>query len=170
MFRLSRKGWNNVLIFSMLLMIMVFNGMHKKFSMGGSANVMLPLLPEGSLLLTLEYPNASIERIGQGWRSNPPLGLDGEQLAQIINGWQNEAVEWQVDDEEAKVMTKGKMPVYYVIAHLAGKRDGAVYAFYPQLDDVWIHDQQQSRWLKAPKMLMTRLVPSALAVKPFREP
>jgi hypothetical protein len=165
MIRLSKKGWNNVLIFSMLIMIMVFNGVHKKFSIGESPNTQVTLLPESTLVLTLEYPNASIERIGQGWRSNPAVALGTEQLALIMSTWQTELVELQANDEEAKVMTAGKMPTYYVIAHLAGKPDGAVYAFYVQLDDVWIHDQQQNRWLTAPKNLITMLIPASLGVR-----
>ncbi|MFT4923964.1 MAG: hypothetical protein ACI8WB_000042 [Phenylobacterium sp.] len=163
MIRLSKKGWNNVLIFSMLLMIMVFNGMHKKFNSTEPQNTQVSLLPENSLMLTLEYPNTTIERIGQGWRSNPPIDLTVQQLNEVMTAWQDQQLDWHVDDNEAKVMTKGKMPAHYVIAHLAGKDEGAVYAFYPELEDVWIHDQQQQRWLKAPLSLINTLIPEPLA-------
>ncbi|MFT5163520.1 MAG: hypothetical protein ACI9FJ_002116 [Alteromonadaceae bacterium] len=166
MIRLSRKGWNNVLIFAMLMMIMVFNGMHTKFNSGDAENIQVTLLPEDSLVLTLEYPNAVVERIGQIWRSKPPLDITAEQLLAIMNDWQNQLVELQVDENEAKVMTQGKMPQYYVIARLAGKEEGAVYAFYLQFDHVWIHDQQQARWLKAPIELTNALIPTVLGQNP----
>lgn len=157
MIRLSKKGWNNVLIFSMLIMIMVFNGMHTKFNSSEPNDTQVPLLPENSLVLSLEYPAVTIERIGQSWRTKPAIGLDAIQLSEIMGLWQTELVALQNDNEEAKVMTKGKMPEVFVIAQLAGKDQGAVYAFYPQLQEVWIHDQQQNRWLKAPVSFFERI-------------
>ncbi len=162
MIRLSKKGWNNVLIFSMLIMIMVFNGVHTRFNSSESTNSQVTLLPEDSLVLTLTFPEVKIERIGQGWRTNPAVELSTEQLSQVMADWQQQTAELQLDDNEAKVMTKGKMPAVYVVAELAGKTDGAVYAFYPQLSEVWIHDQQQSRWLKAPITVMSGLIPELL--------
>ena len=84
MIRLSKKGWNNVLIFSMLLMIMVFNGMHKKFNGSDPQMTEVPLLPENSLVLTVKYPHTTIERIGQSWRSQPPIALSEAELKQLM--------------------------------------------------------------------------------------
>jgi hypothetical protein len=166
MIRLSKKGWNNVLIFSMLLMIMVFNGMHTK--LGGSAPDDEPvyLLPENSLVLTLKFANITVERIGQGWRSNPAIGMDGKQLTALMSLWKQQKVQLQFDSNEAKVMTQGKMPRFYIVAMMAGKSDGAVYAFYSQLEDVWIHDQQHQRWLKTSIEVMNALIPDALKTPP----
>ena len=51
--QLSRKGWNNVIIFSMLIMILLFKWLHK--DIGGSNNepVLQPVLPIQSFVLTL---------------------------------------------------------------------------------------------------------------------
>ncbi len=161
MVRLSKKGWNNVLIFSMLLMIMIFNGMHKKLGGGESTDTNVLLLPENSLVLTLNIGDIAIERIGQGWRAKPAIDMDMAQLTDLMARWKAYTAQWQMDDSEAKVMTKGKMPQFIVIASLAGKTDGAVYAFYPQLEEVWIHDQFAQRWLKAPASMMSELLPKA---------
>lgn len=162
MIRLSKKGWNNVLIFSMLLMIMVFNGMHKKLGGGASEDESVLLLPEDSLLLTLKFNRVAIERIGQGWRANPSLDLDNQALSALMALWMGHKAQLQQDDNEAKVITQGIMPEHFVIATLAGKEDGAVYAFYPQLETVWIHDQQQSRWLKMSLESLHALIPPPL--------
>jgi hypothetical protein len=163
MIRLSKKGWNNVLIFSMLLMIMIFNGMHKKFNVGKVENAQVALLPENSLVLTLKFADIAVERIGQGWRTNPAVDLTNAQLVELMGHWKNQQVALQMDDSEAKVMTQGKMPAYFIIAMLAGKLDGAVYAFYPQLEEVWIHDQHLQRWLKAPIAILSTLIPDPLS-------
>ena len=162
MLRLSKKGWNNVLIFSMLIMIMVFNGMHKKFNFGEVEPQQLPLFGDDMLLLTLELPNVKIERVGQTWRANPATSLSNEQLATMVQQWYQLPLQVQLDDSEASVMTQGKMPNPFVVAYLAGKTDGAVYAFYPQADGVWIHDQQLKRWFMADTAALEQLLPQAL--------
>ena len=40
------------------------------------------------MVLTWQGPSWQIERIGQGWRSGPDLGLDSAQLAARIEAWQ----------------------------------------------------------------------------------
>ena len=159
MIRLSKKGWNNVLIFSMMLMIMVFNGLHKKIQLGETEWQAVSVLPEDSLVLTLSLGDIVIERIGQGWRTNQPVGMDNDALTALMLNWKRQQASWHEESSEAKVLTAGQMPRHYVIATLAGKTDGAVYAFYPTLEDVWIHDQYQKRWLKAPLAVMDSLIP-----------
>ncbi|MCJ8271757.1 MAG: hypothetical protein MJK04_20450 [Psychrosphaera sp.] len=166
MIQLSKKGWNNVLIFSMLLMIMVFNGMHKNLGGREPTDTDVLILPENSLVLTLNIGDIAIERIGQGWRANPAVNMDLAQLTDLMARWKAHKAQWQMDDNEAKVMTDGIMPQFIVIATLAGKTDGAVYAFYPQLEEVWSHDQFAKRWLKAPIGMMSELFPKPLILKP----
>jgi len=161
MLRLSRQAWNNVLIFSMLIMIMLFNGLHKKLG-GEAVETKVSLLPENSLLLTLKLQHTQVERIGQSWRANPIVAMDESQLTQLMNTWLSYSALLQPLAEEAKVMTQGKMPEHYVVATLAGKDDGAVYAFYPQLEWVWVHDQSLKRWLKMPIDELELLFPAPL--------
>lgn len=162
MLRLSRKAWNNVLIFSMMIMIMLFNGLHKKFSSEPEETV-VTLLPEDALVLTLKFEHTSIERIGQSWRANPTVAaMDELALENLMTAWLGFKANWHIDDNEAKVLTQGQMPQHFVIATLAGKSDGAVYAFYPQLESVWIHDQMQQRWLQAPIAQIDGLFPNVL--------
>lgn len=162
MLRLSKKGWNNVLIFSMLLMIMLFNGLHKRLPFGETKAQQVSLLPENSLVLTLSFGDIAVERIGQSWRSNPSVGLSESELSQLMLDWRAMQVTWHQQDSEAQLMTQGKEPDYYVIATLAGKSDGAVYAFYPELESVWIHDQQQQRWLQGTIEDLNILIPQPL--------
>ena len=134
--------------------------------MGGTASLEeVSLLPANSLLLTLKFENTTIERIGQGWRANPAVSLSELQLANLMSRWISQKALLQQDANEAMVLTEGKMPQYFVIATLAGKTEGAVYAFYPQLDNVLIHDQQQQRWLTAPMTIMTQLFAAQLVEK-----
>ena len=170
MLRLSRRAWNNVLIFSMLIMIMLLNGMHKKFD-SADPLAKVPLLPEHSLVLTLDFGKFAIERIGQSWRikqsdageaSKKLAAVDGAVLTAFMATWSEHIVTLAESDEQAAVLVKGKMPDHYVVATLAGKSDGAVYAFYAQLDDVIIHDQYNGRFVTMPIDDVALLFPEQL--------
>jgi hypothetical protein len=162
MLRLSKKGWNNILIFSMLLMIMVFNGLHKRIPFGKVEAQAVSLLPDDSLVLTLTFGDIAVERIGQSWRTNPQADIEAAELTQMMLAWKGKKAQWHQQDMDAKLLTEGKEPDYYVIATLAGKSDGAVYAFYPQLEMVWVHDQHQKRWLEITIEDLDTLIPKPL--------
>jgi len=86
-FKLSRKGWNNVIIVAVLIAITLLHRMETA-QQENSAKRPRPLLPEEAVVLTWQGPGWQIERIGQGWRSGPDLGLDSGQLAEHVARWQ----------------------------------------------------------------------------------
>ena len=83
---LSRKGWNNVLIFACMGMIILFNLMNDKLVANAEGEV-VSILPEQSMILTLEYPQFSIERLGTSWRVTPRESLGQDKVAPLIEGW-----------------------------------------------------------------------------------
>ena len=87
MFKLSRKGWNNVIIVVVLIVITLLHRLEQA-QQENSAQRPRPLLPENAVVLTWQGPSWQIERIGQGWRSGPDLGLDSARLAARIEAWQ----------------------------------------------------------------------------------
>ncbi len=87
MFKLSRKGWNNVIIVVVLIVITLLHRLEQA-QQENSAKRARPLLPESAVVLTWQGPSWQIERIGQGWRSAPDLGLGSTQLAARIEAWQ----------------------------------------------------------------------------------
>lgn len=84
--RLSKRGWNNVLIFACLGMIIIFNLMSGKINDNAEGSI-VTVLPEQSMILTLEYPNVSVERLGTSWRINPSNLLASDSVEHIINAW-----------------------------------------------------------------------------------
>lgn len=87
MFKLSRKGWNNLIIVAVLIAITLLHRLDQA-QQENEAKRPRPLLPEAAVVLTWQGPSWRIERLGQGWRSAPDLGLDGGQLADRIAQWQ----------------------------------------------------------------------------------
>ncbi|WJG09507.1 hypothetical protein [Aliiglaciecola sp. LCG003] len=135
MIRLSRKAWNNVIIFAMILMILLFNTTNNILT-GSREESQLHLLPEHSMLMTLQMPEVNIERIGQGWRTVPTKAFDETQLQALAQKWQSSQM---VDYSGA---LPAEMPVV-VIAWLASENSGRVFQLYPNGQDTLVLYQQK---------------------------
>ncbi|PJG59150.1 hypothetical protein [Aeromonas cavernicola] len=136
MFKLSRKGWNNVIIVVVLIVITLLHRMETA-QQENSVKRPRPLLPEEAVVLTWQGPSWQIERIGQGWRSGPDLGLDSSQLAERIARWQG----WLLSPGEAG---RG-MPVTIKI-WIAGQADPVEIGLY-QNDGHYSAQLPSGMWL-----------------------
>lgn len=136
MIRLSRKAWNNVIIFTMLLMILLFNTTNNIFTGGDEELSSISLLPEEAILMTLQMPKVTLERIGQGWQSSTETNYSQEQVQGLVARWQTAQME--IFDED---MPSG-MPTI-VIVWIAGENSGRVFQMYQQQKDVVVLYQQQ---------------------------
>ncbi|GAC26949.1 hypothetical protein [Brumicola pallidula] len=127
MLRLSQKGWNNVIIFTMLAMILMLN--ISSFQSDDS-HLPVPIIEEGGILLSLQIDQDVIERAGQTWRfsSSSPMAssiaFEGQSgaLATLVNSWQRALVKSQ-NEVSAELL---KSPDFVVVLWLAGERNGRV--------------------------------------------
>jgi hypothetical protein len=136
MIRLSRKAWNNVIIFSMLLMILLFNTTNNILTGSLDDEVEASLLPSGSMLMTLQMPSITLERIGKGWRTSQPSAVSETHMQALVSRWQD------------SIMTnfEGEVPLgmpVIVIAWLAGENSGRVFQLYGSGRDTIVLHQQQ---------------------------
>ena len=92
MIKLSQRAWNNVIIVSMLILIMLFN-FSSDFLNGGSEpdSTLLTLVPAGMTITTIEFEDEKVERIGQGWRSTSGE-TNNKSLASLVEHWDNAQV------------------------------------------------------------------------------
>ncbi|MBW8191216.1 hypothetical protein K0504_09225 [Neiella marina] len=74
---LSRRGWNNVLIFSILLFIVVIQVSQKQLLQNRAES---PVLAPEAQVLSIQTPSRQFERLGALWRSTDPAW--GEQQIQ----------------------------------------------------------------------------------------
>ena len=91
--RLSRRGWNNVLIFGVLLIVFLFNFSHK-LSLSPKVH-QRSVVNKNSTIVEIKTPDFTISRIGRTWQSEPNLGLSEQQLTLLVNNWQNLALDTQ---------------------------------------------------------------------------
>jgi len=127
MIRLTQRGWNNVIIVSMLLLIVLFNSSSNFLSNNElDTQQPLPLLPANSVLMTLDFGSHKIERIGRGWRilaDKSQALADQAALNDVINNWQLATIE--------PFDGLGQDQELVVVVWLAGQDQARVYQFYP---------------------------------------
>ncbi|WP_221075327.1 hypothetical protein [Agarivorans aestuarii] len=82
--KMSRRGWNNIIIFAVASMILIFKYVEMNEQTAPSEQIVVgQLLPQGATILRIELPSVVIERVGTQWRSEPPL----ERSVALIDAW-----------------------------------------------------------------------------------
>lgn len=161
--QLSRKGWNNVLIFSMLLMIFFFNGLHKKLNNVPEAQGVQAVLPAQSFVLALTFPEQKIERIGTAWRSQQ-LQSDGllsdkfttqQHMASLVAQWQG----LELTLAETQTSEQTLTPIYVATLWLAGEQLPFVYQLFDDGKQYYLFDKQQQRMFILKSNVATQLFP-----------
>ena len=90
MIKLSKTGWNNVIIFAVMGFILLINVVNKKVyspegeSSDNSASQALAIIDPQQVILALTIENVVlVERIGRTWRANP-ANISGQALEQMM--------------------------------------------------------------------------------------
>ena len=92
MIKLSQRAWNNVIIVSMLMLIMLFNFSSNFLNDGGDeALYLFTLVPDNMTITTMEFEQDKVERIGQGWRTTSGMYIN-EELISLVEHWINAEV------------------------------------------------------------------------------
>ncbi|WP_432455391.1 MULTISPECIES: hypothetical protein [unclassified Agarivorans] len=92
--KMSRRGWNNIIIFAVAAMILVFKYVEiNDKSVSVEASAAQQLLPVGATILRIELPDLLIERLGTEWRSKPvidhPIAVVDAWLHVQLEPWPN---------------------------------------------------------------------------------
>ena len=162
--QLGRKGWNNVVIFSMLLMIFFFNGLHTKLNSGPDQPSVQSILPAQSFILALEFPDQKIERIGTSWRAtalvqNDPTSLwqaTTANLVGLINEWQS----MQLSVVQKQPIFHNTPALTVATVWLAGEQLPWLYQVYSAPQGYYLLDKSNQRVLLLDNETAQRLFPS----------
>ncbi|GGF76034.1 hypothetical protein [Alteromonas lipolytica] len=150
MARLSKRGFNNVVIFAMLGMIFLFN--LERFVPESKLPVTLPLLPESAHVLKIEQSNYKLERVGQQWRWNGVNRTFETTPEAQINAWRSAVMQAAKPPREV-TQTEPLIAVVWV----AGETQGLVYAFVAKDQTVWVQYAQQ--WYSIDNTRLAQLLP-----------
>ncbi|WDE05571.1 hypothetical protein SG34_001080 [Thalassomonas viridans] len=157
--KLSRAGWNNVIIFSVMSMILLINQMNQGLFDGGETSGAEEqfIIERHSAILTLEVnQQLVIERIGRTWRATPAK-ITGQALDQMMLAWQdNSGTKVEAPDGLEQVSA------VIVTMHLAGQEQPQVFSLYPAADQLFLYRHSDNSWLSLPLPIYQQLLPQIL--------
>jgi hypothetical protein len=133
MIKLSQRGWNNVIIVSMLMLIMLFNFSSNLLNDGGDAtSSLITLVPLNMTITTMKFEKRTVERVGQSWRTTPREYAEKyshQELVSLIEHWSSAQINlleqspnWQSPTSIVKIWFAGQvLPIEYQFMQLGEK-------------------------------------------------
>ena len=161
--KLSKTAWNNVIIFSVMIIILLINTTNDRlFPKDNSVNDQL-LLPEHSVVLTLSISLAInkkivFERVGRAWKMTSQgvlLDLTNQQIEQMMFSWQQSSGLMQASD----IVVDGQTGIEIEL-NLASEVQQRKFTLYPLTDQLLVYNQQKKKWLAFPAAISRQLIPT----------
>ncbi|MGR5064573.1 hypothetical protein [Photobacterium sp. DNB22_13_2] len=146
--RLSRRGWNNVMIIAVICFIAVVQLpeiVKQRFGQESSSlesSEMAMLLPFESTIEQLHLPHTSLKREEAGWFARPRVALPADQL---ISHWQA-LVGTAISNEMVGKLKPNLPPPSSVEIWLAGQEEPVRVTVYQQ-PQFWLLQNWQGEWL-----------------------
>tara|TARA_R110000737_G_scaffold283443_1_gene290044 strand:+ start:468 stop:953 length:486 start_codon:yes stop_codon:yes gene_type:complete len=158
MVKLSKTGWNNVIIFAVMGFILLINVTNNKiFLSDKNSDQNIALVGQQNVILTLSINNVvEIERIGLTWRATP-ASISGQALAQMMMSWQQSSGELMT-----QVPAVDRQFSLDVQLDLAGQEQPLQLNFYATEQQLLIFNQTSQQWFVMPLAMYGQLFPQAI--------
>ncbi|MBU2923689.1 hypothetical protein Q4506_02195 [Colwellia sp. 4_MG-2023] len=159
--KLSKTAWNNVIIFSVMIIILIINTTNNRLFPETDTNDEL-ILPEHSVILTLSiaFPNNTsvvFERVARAWKTNSQgvlVDLTNQQIDQMMFAWQQGSGLMQASD----IVIEGQESIEISIG-IAGVEQEQLFRLYPLVEQLLVYNQQKKIWLALPATMKHQLIP-----------
>lgn len=146
---LSKKGWNNVLIFGVLLIIFIFNfSQELRLS---SKTSQRHVIANDLTIVEIDTPDYVITRVGRNWQSKPNRGISSTQLQNVVNNWQTVPLD---------VLTLQSLPTSsFIIKFFVAEQTQPIIVQLHQLqDDQYILQVDEQLFLSLPAKQLTQFL------------
>ena len=161
--KLSRTAWNNVIIFSVMIIILLINATNDRLFPEKESASDKHILPKHSVVLTLtvNFPDnrqLTFERVGRAWKMTSQgllLDLSNQQIEQMMLAWQQSIGLVQAGD----MLVEGLQGIE-VLINTATSEHELVYKLYPLVDQLLVFNLQNKTWLALPIAVSHQLVPN----------
>ncbi len=157
--KLSRSGWNNVIIFSVMIFILVINVTNKKLYSSDEAknNAQLTIFAEHAVILSLSVEQQiTINRVGRTWQA-APAKISGQALEQMMLTWQEREGVTVVQPPELD-----RQMALVVSVELAGEEQTTVLNLFITNNELLVFNSQKNRWLAFPLAIFSQLIPAEI--------
>lgn len=160
--KLSKTAWNNVIIFSVMIIILLINSTNNRLFPEKNNGSDQRVLPEHSVILTLSLtlPNQSnivFERVARAWKMTSQgvlADLTNQQIDQLMLAWQQSSGLVQA----AQVLIEGQEGIEVNLS-LAGVELEQRFTLFPLTDQLLVFNHQKSIWLALPAAMHHQLIP-----------
>ncbi|WP_448565832.1 hypothetical protein [Thalassotalea ganghwensis] len=158
MAKLSRAGWNNVIIFGVMGFILIINATNNNvFSTKSESHAQQYLLGENAVILTLQVSEeVSIQRLGTKWQATPEK-ITGQALAQMMRSWQQ--LEGELISAPEDVDLSLALPI---VVSVANRQHPLSLKLVATDDQLLIFNDANQRWYVLPMALFPQLLPSEI--------
>ena len=158
MIKLSKTGWNNVIIFAVLAFILLINATHEEvFSAKPTSSNEQTILAGSAVILTLTInQQVNIHRLGKTWQATPAV-ISGQALEQMMMAWQRL-------EGQAIAAPEGmdRQLALNIGIDIAGQQQATVLSVFAMDHQLLIHHQQTQQWYSMPLQLYQQLLPAVL--------
>ena len=161
MIKLSRTGWNNVIIFSVMAFILLINVTQNRYirNDSDSQSTSISIIGDYNIILSLTInQQTNIERIGQTWRALP-ANIQDQPLEAMMSAW-HQAAGQLINKPE--IIDKSKAVVVSLI--LAGNSADEYLMLLPTEHELIIFKQSTEQWLSLPLAIFYQLVPNEVVM------
>jgi hypothetical protein len=161
--KLSKTAWNNVIIFSVMIIILLINTTNNRLFPEDEGSDNARILPEHSVILTLtmtfsDESTIMFERIGRAWKMTSQgriSDLSNQQIEQVMFAWQQSSGLVQAGD----IVIDGKEGTQVALS-LAGIEQEQKFTLYPLVDQLLVFNHQKKIWIALPSALSRQLTPT----------
>ena len=157
--KLSRTGWNNVIIFSVMIFILVINVTNKKLysSDDQQSDGQNTIFANHAVILSLSVnQQVMIERIGRTWRATPSK-ISGQALDQMMLTWHETE-----GDTVAEPPELDRQMALVVSVELAGETQAQLLNLFITNNELLVFNHHQKRWLVFPLAIFSQLIPNEI--------
>ena len=155
---LSRRGWNNVIIYSVLVMLTLFYVVPEYMLLQRQKNLTsLKLVPDGYVLVQLQFDRTNVQQAGPDWRFQPKVD-ETRQAAELAEVWQQTKLKpWP------KHVELSERPLRRVGVLLAGEHSVQQWGLYQNGPDLYLRKQGFVDIFRVTSEQADRLIPESLS-------
>lgn len=155
MIRLSQKGWNNLMIYTVVILVALFIGLPEYLKQ--QRNTPQPqLISLNQTLLALHFPKHQIERAGPTWRSQPTV-MTEDELTVLLQQWQQATL-----PEPSPLNPINPVQITEVSVWLTGKPAQQQWLLYQAGEFYWLKVVEADVWYRLPPGQAELLFPAVL--------
>ncbi len=150
---LSRRDWNNVIIFAVLALMLLFYIVPQQLALLKQQQLSEKVVPAGFLLVQLQFTQANVQQAGVVWHFQPQQ-QSANSAAEIASAWQQLELEPELNPPEIN-----SQPVERVVVLLAGADSAQHWWLFQQQHNYYLQRQGQANFYRLTETQYQQLFP-----------